>query len=135
MDTTIRQLLPCDMDAAIAFVRSLRGDGAAGAEDDRAAMAEVDHRVSLIASDSADAIIGLALCSAAPRVGEPYRLQINVSPQRPGLVRTLIDKALLKLHARGIHKCRIMLGDEEPNEIWHATRWLDHLPEGEPQAA
>ncbi len=142
------------MDAAIAFLRSLAANGAAveaGASadaaaaptspaapisnEDRAAMADVNPRVSLVASDENDAVVGLALCRIAPQAGEPHCLQVKVSPQRPDLVRTLIDKALLKLHARGIHKCRIAIGDDEPNEVWHAARWLDHLPQDEPQAA
>ena len=141
MNTSIRQLLPCDMDAVIAFLRSLAGEAAPSADappvtdQERQALADVNPRISLIASDGNDAILGVALCRAAQQPGEPCRLQIKVAPQHSDLARTLVDKALLKLHARGIHKCRIMLGDDEPNDIWHATRWLDHLPEGETQAA
>lgn len=140
MNTSIRQLLPCDLDAVIAFQRSLAGgepvsDAAPVTDEERAALADVNPRISLIASDETEAVIGVALCRAAPLPGEPSQLQIQVAPQHADLARTLVDKALLKLHARGIHKCRIKLGDEEPHDIWHATRWLDHLPEGESQAA
>lgn len=45
----------------------------------------------------------------------------------PDLVRTLVDKALLKLHARGVHKCHITAPAETADHDFLTTAsWIRH---------
>jgi len=110
--------LPIDhVGDAAAFLRARGGDVDAK---------RVRYAMSLLAGDAGQ-IAGVALAS---EVGEG-RIDLHVTfDEKLGdltLARHLADKALYKIHARGVHRCRIVpVGPADVREFWQQVNWLDH---------
>lgn len=110
--------LPIDrIDAAAAFCKER------GCEVD---VKKVRYTMSLLAGD-VDAIAGVAV---AHEIGEG-RIDLYVTfDEKLGdlvLARRLADKALYKIHAHGVHRCRIApVGPADVREFWQQVNWLDH---------
>lgn len=125
---TIRQCIPADRPKAQAFLASILGEGA------EAGSFPFELRMSLIASDG-DVVTGVALYREA--AGSRGReLAVAAATNQQPLVQALVDKALTKLHAQGIHKCKVaFLNREEPSLVWQQSRWAGTIAPDETAAA
>ncbi|MEX0654841.1 MAG: hypothetical protein WD534_16885 [Phycisphaeraceae bacterium] len=109
MAVTIREMRLDDVEAVVSAV------GKAGATVDRAA---VLHNLSLLAmaeggGEAGGVMPGAVLCVRSEGGGVALEVIFDAEP---ALVRQLIDKALVKLHAAGIRTCRIRIHGTLPSE-------------------
>lgn len=83
--------------------------------------------LSLVARDG-ETIVGLVLCSKRGDRGCVNRLVVAESHKDQPIARALVDKAMLKLAAQGIHKCGLDVVDETSRQpFWEAARWAIHV--------
>lgn len=121
----IRQCIPADRPKAHAFLQSIFGDAAV------AGNFPFELQLSLVASEG-DAIIGVALYRAAGDSRGRELAVAAVADHHP-LVQSLVDKAMTKLHAHGVSKCKVVfLNREEPLFVWEQSRWAGTLAPDEP---
>ena len=120
MAIQIRELQPDGIEDAVSLARSCGSQLEAP---------RIISCLSLIAHDG-EQVLGALLCQADTADG--YRLELSVTPEvdGPDLGRTLVDKALLKLHARGVHKCHITTPSETADQnFWTTASWIrEDLP-------
>ncbi len=117
----IRQCIPADRDKAAAFLQQSLG------ETGQAIASTFELRLSLIVSEE-DQTQGVALFH---RKGEStmHELAVMASSEQPQLLGLLVDKALSKLHAQGIHRCRVnLINHSEPQSVWNQSRWAGTQP-------
>lgn len=124
MPHTITELPIDRVDDAVAFLTER------GCDVDKK---KTRYTMSLLAVGDDDHVAGVAV---AHEVGEG-RIDLFVSfDDKLGdltLARTLADKSLNKIHAHGIHRCRIIpAGPADVRAFWQQVNWLDHaLPKPE----
>jgi hypothetical protein len=125
MSVELTELRVEQVDEAVVFVREHGG---------QALPANAVWPLSLLAKQGGS-IVAVALCC---RNGSEHRLDVVLdrTAQDPAdLARLLVDKALLKVQARGIHKCAIrVLADEPDALLWADAAWTG-TPEAPPQDA
>lgn len=114
MSIQISEVRHEELEAALAFAR----EGGSAVE-----AGQVWPRLSLLARDGA-AIVGVALCVVVPGDGAVVELVVSGGLD-PTHGRGLVDKALLKLRAEGLHTCRIHThGPDGAADFWAAANWL-----------
>lgn len=112
--------LPIDrVDAAVEFAK-----GIGCPVDAKAAR----HTLSLVAADESDeSIVGVALACEVKVGGIDLYVGFDQAKGDLDLARQLADKALSKIHASGVHRCRIVpAGPADVREFWQQVNWLDH---------
>ncbi len=83
--------------------------------------------LSLVARDG-DKIVGVILCGLEGKNGYVQQLAVVEDCREQGIEKMLLDKALQKLGARGVHKCRLTLqGDDDAGGFWASLRWPDNV--------
>ena len=85
--------------------------------------------LSLVARED-HKIIAAILCKRDPVQGYVQHLAVVEPHRNDAFVKLLMDKALLKLNARGVHKCRVMLNAaSQPQPFWEMVSWsVPHSP-------
>lgn len=82
--------------------------------------------LSLVARDQGQ-LVGAILCEMRARQSWQHHMAMRQEYLETGLNKRLLDKALLKLTAHGVHHCRIRLAQGTPAKpFWGANRWIDH---------
>jgi hypothetical protein len=109
----IRQCIPADRATTAAFLQRALTDLPAAPD-----LARFELELSLIAGEG-ETTQGVALC----RMVAGKACELVVVTLEPLMTQTLIDKAMAKLHARGIHKCRVSVLRGETGAVWEQTRW------------
>lgn len=127
MSIRIRRMTLCDYEAAFALWRSLPGIGLDDASDSRAGIAAFLRRnpgLSIVACDKAE-IVGTVLVGHDGRRGFVYHLAVAPSHRHLGLGRTLVERALDALAARGIPKCTILVmrSNADGQAFWERLGW------------
>lgn len=93
--------------------------------------------LSLVARDGRH-IIGIVIVGRDSAGAYHNHLCLVPEHAQDGLDRMLIDKAMVKLHSKGIRKFRLQgLGEQGMHEVWDAVRWLQpatKAPAAEPKA-
>ncbi|HMD55669.1 MAG TPA: GNAT family N-acetyltransferase [Phycisphaerae bacterium] len=108
---TIEPLTFADYDAVITFWHGQEGIGL-NESDERIPMERYLARnpgMSLIAKNSAGAIVGAVLCGHDGRRGYLHHLAVASDYRRKGLGTALVQRCLAQLSAAQIPKCNIFL--------------------------
>ena len=80
--------------------------------------------LSLVAREDRK-VVAAILCKREPVHGYVHHLAVVESRRDDAFVKLLMDKALLKLNARKIHKCRVMLNtSSQPQPFWETVSWF-----------
>lgn len=123
----IRQCIPADRAKAQAFLQSILGEAANGSA------LPFELRLSLIATE-AENVIGVALYRSSETTHH-RELAVAAAATAQPLVQELVDKALTKLHAQGIHRCKVVfLNPEQPQVVWQQSRWAGTIAASEAAA-
>ena len=136
MPVELSELRPNDYDEIIVLWK--RTDNRTLDDDTLASLHSGSHPfnsvLSLVAREQGE-MIGAILCEMRGSEGCLHHMAIRQTHLDTGLSKLLVDKALLKLNARGIHRCRIRLAQgTQPKPFWDATRWVDFHDTSEEQA-
>jgi hypothetical protein len=112
---TVSELRREQVPAAVDLLRQLGGQADAGG---------LDVIQSLVAQEEG-AIVGAILCRRDGAGRCTLQVGRNEQVTDDGLMRLLVDKALLKLQARGVHKCVIApVGPACERAFWSSLAWL-----------
>jgi len=122
--TLISELQVTDLSDAASMLSRAAGSGetpldAAGLAD----LIRVNPGLSLAAREGGH-VVALCLCVLEPDGG--YGAKIVLAPEHGQptiLLQTLIDRALRKLAARNVHKCRIDLPVTTDQDPWFNFAW------------
>ena len=118
MGLNISELRADQVASAADFVKGLGVDVAADL---------LRNKISLMAWDGETLVGGAVTCE----VDEGrYDLYVGFDSDKADLelARKLADKALQKVHAQGIHSCRIIpIGPADCREFWQQVNWLEQL--------
>lgn len=80
--------------------------------------------LSLVARDNRQ-IVGVVIVGRDAAGACRNHLCLAPGHAQDGLDRLLIDKAMVKLHSKGIRKFRLQgLGEQSVHEVWESVRWL-----------
>ena len=125
MSVDVREICLEDCDPLLAlWSESLEGD--VSEDEARKTLSAFLHQhlgFSLVATEDSR-IVGAILCGVREGTGVVHRLLIGEGQDRDTLGKLLIDKALGKLIARGVHKCHIDLSeDESARSFWDTVSW------------
>ena len=96
------------------------------AQADQSAI-RLGHRsvLTLVASIK-NQIVAAILCDQDDRRGYVCHHPIDNQDAQQWVIKSLVDKALLRLHAMGISQCRIVMPAQgDPNTHWKHFKWHD----------
>ena len=123
MAVEIRELGPKDAEGVLALWRETK---VKVAFEHATALREFVRRhpsLSLVAQ-AEDKIVGAILCGRHGNTATIHHIAIAPSHNSRDLTRQLIDKALMKLLARGRHKCKIAWSEDvDEHQFWESVRW------------
>lgn len=124
---TIRPFSPPDFPSARALWEVTEGIGLNESDtpDAIAAFLARNPGLSLVALDSAGALVGAVLCGHDGRRGYLHHLAVARSHRGRGLGRQLVDTCLAGLRAFGISKCNLFLYADHPagRAFWEHAGW------------
>ncbi len=121
MPVVISQLRPEELQSAVDFAKTVGCDAKAES---------VDPQVSLLARDG-ETIVAAVLGIKMPSKSCEIRVCFGNTESHDGLMRDLIDKALMKVNGQGIRRCQInQHGNTSPEGDWPAANWI-----GDPDAS
>ena len=85
--------------------------------------------LSLVARDGGK-VVAAILCRRDHQEGYLHHLAIQEPYRKQEIIQMLVDKALLKLNSRGVHKCRIKLDQTyQDSPFWETVSWFEHHPD------
>ena len=125
MAIEIRELTPSDFDALLDLWPKQSADqaGPKPTVDDLWHLLQQMPNLSLVASEDA-ALIGAMLVGKDPHDATVYQIVLAQSDPQQQLTRKLVDKGLMKLAARRLHKCQLTRVDgEQDGCFWDLIRW------------
>ena len=134
MAVELSELRPGDYEQVVELWQEAGADGLS--MEDMTALAcgqsPFDSVISLIARDGGK-LVAAILCRYDKQQGYLYSLAILEPYRNNETVKMMVDKSLLKLSARGVHKCRIPLDDPDPQApFWHTVSWFEKQKQDAP---
>lgn len=128
MAIVITEMQPTDFkDVAALCMAHDKSNACAFDATTREGLSELTQRnatLSLVARDSG-VLVGVFLCGRRSIRGYLQHMVVDPEHRDNGLQNMLVNNALRKLQARGIHKCRLELGNAVANrgDFWDELHW------------
>lgn len=131
MAIEIRELVPDDIEQVVALCAS--DDAAPASADELRRHLRRWPGLSLVAHEG-DEIVGVILCGGGDGRDRIHRLTVAESHQDGDVPRRLVDKALHKLGAAGLHTTQVAVADSaaDTRSFWHDVRWRQDTDVGPP---
>jgi len=127
LKTTFRPFTLRDYERALQLWQSCDGLGLTEADsrDGIATFLRRNHGLSTVAEQD-DRLLGAALCGHDGRRGFIYHLAVAPEGRRQGIGRALVERCLLGLQKKGIHKCHVVVyaRNRVGQKFWEAIGWV-----------
>ena len=121
MDYEIRLMTIDDYDEVYALWQSSEGIGLSAADERESIARFLEHNPGLaFVARAGSELAGAVMVGNDGRRGYLHHLAVSPRHQRQGLGRALVERCLLALSERGIHKCHIFVyaGNQSGKAFW-----------------
>jgi len=126
MTYTISEMTKDDYTEAYALWQRLPGIGLSDADSSCAIGSFLDRNPGLcFIARVGDVMVGTCLAGSDGRRGYLYHLAVDTNVRRQGIGQALVDKTLEALKTAGIHKCHIMVFNDNALGLsfWQSSGW------------
>ena len=123
MRLEVREIHPDEQEAVQAMLQD-RVTGQPSGTDPSAPTPDLAQATLCIVACLEDQMIGAILCTQETPSGHVYHLPINNPAAQRWIVKSLVDKALLRLNAQGVRRYRIQMPTQDDAKAhWENFKW------------